>query len=371
MPQVRLRVERQVNVTSTRTPYYVPSMDEIARIRGTNGYTLVSTFSGCGGSCLGFEMAGFDVRVASEFIPAARETYAANHPHVVLDGRDIRDVRASDLLELAGVDEIDVLEGSPPCASFSTAGKRHEGWGDVRSYSDSSQRSDDLFFEYARLVKELQPKVFVAENVTGLVKGSAKGYFKMIITRLRECGYVVEARVLDASQLGVPQKRQRVIFVGVRNDLGRQPAFPKPRAEVVTMYDALGENLRVPDDATNLDPETGQDLSIRKYKVGEAYLSVPLGKHNARYFQLSRPDPTRPAPTICASVGSLGSRNPVHPFDFRYFNLRELRRLCGFPDDFILHGHYSRRAERLGRAVPPLMMREVAATVRDEILATL
>lgn len=340
-------------------------------MRGSNGLKVVSTFSGCGGSCLGFEMAGYDVRVASEFIPKARETYAANHPHVVLDGRDIRDVKGRDFLELARTDEIDLLEGSPPCASFSTAGKRHEGWGDVRHYSDSAQRSDDLFFEFARILYDLQPKVFVAENVKGLVTGSAKGYFKMILARLRDCGYVVEARLLDASRLGVPQKRQRVIFIGVRNDLNRQPVFPKPFDYQVTMFDALGPNLRVPDDATSLDPETGQELSIRNYKVGEAYLTVPIGKHDSRYFQLSRPDPSQPAPTICASVGSLGSRNPVHPYDWRYFNLMELRRLCGFPDDFILHGHYSRRAERLGRAVPPLMMKVIAETIRDEILETL
>src|SRR5207248_5858022 len=124
--------------------------------------------------------------------------------------------------------EVDVMEGSPPCASFSTAGKRQAGWGQVRPYSDTRQRTDDLFFEFARLVRGVRPKVFVAENVSGLVKGTAKGYFKEILRALKGCGYRVEARLLDAQWLGVPQVRQRIIFVGVREDLGVGPAFPKP-----------------------------------------------------------------------------------------------------------------------------------------------
>ncbi len=115
-----------------------------------------------------------------------------------------------------------MLDGSPPCASFSTAGKREEGWGKVKLYSDARQRTDDLFFEYARILKGLQPKVFVAENVAGLVRGTAKGYFKLILAELKDCGYRVEARLLDARWLGVPQMRERVIFVGVRNDLAER-----------------------------------------------------------------------------------------------------------------------------------------------------
>lgn len=355
----------------TKPPYHVPTIEEIKNVKGTNGFTVISTFSGSGGSCLGLEMAGFDVKVALEFIPSARETYAANHEGVVLDGSDIRDITGQHLLDLAGVDEIDVLEGSPPCASFSTAGKRHKGWGNVRHYSDSAQRSDDLFFEFARVLSEIRPKVFIAENVKGLVTGSAKGYFKLILGRLRDVGYNVEVRVLDASLLGVPQKRQRVIFIGTRDDLPISPVFPTPFSYTYTMYDALGRNLRVPDDAGRIDPETGRDLSMENYKTGEAYHSLQIGKNSAKYFQLARPDPNKPAPTIVASIGSLGSRNPVHPFDFRYFNLKELRRLCAFPDDFVLQGTFGQRAERLGRAVPPLMMKAIGDTVRDEILRKL
>ena len=351
-------------------PYRVPSLSEIQKTKGTNGFTAISTFSGCGGSCLGLEMAGYDIRVANEFIESARETYAANHPSVVLDGSDIRNITGEHLLRLAQLNryEVDLLEGSPPCASFSTAGSRHKGWGSVKDYSDSSQRSDDLFFEFARLLDDIQPKVFIAENVKGLITGSAKGYFKMILTRLRDVGYKVEVRLLDASLLGVPQRRQRVIFIGVRNDLRIAPVFPKPNKYHYTLYDALGKSLSVPENCGDIDPETGKNLSLRDYAVGKAYASLSIGEHHTKYFQLERVNPNKPAPTICASIGNLGSAYPVHPFEFRNFNLREIRRICSFPDDFVLHGTFQQRAERLGRAVPPLMMKAVGDTIRSEIL---
>jgi DNA (cytosine-5)-methyltransferase 1 len=152
-----------------KPPYCVPSLAEI-RSLPWNGYDVLSTFSGCGGSCLGFAMAGFRVLWASEFIPAAQETYRANHPGTLLDTRDIRTVQPAVILAAIGKQpgEIDVLEGSPPCASFSTAGQREAGWGKVRAYSDTRQRTDDLFFEFARILRGVQPKAFVAENVSGL-----------------------------------------------------------------------------------------------------------------------------------------------------------------------------------------------------------
>jgi DNA (cytosine-5)-methyltransferase 1 len=147
-------------------------MTEIAAVPW-NGLKVVSTFSGCGGSCLGFRMAGYRVVWANEFIPAAAETYRANHPNTLLSTEDIRKVRPGAILEATGfkVGELDAMEGSPPCASFSTAGKREKHWGKAKKYSDTVQRVDDLFFEYVRLIEGLKPKVFVAENVSGLVKG--------------------------------------------------------------------------------------------------------------------------------------------------------------------------------------------------------
>ena len=224
----------------SKPDYRVPLMSEIKAFPW-NGLNAISTFSGCGGSSLGYKMAGFRVLWASEFIPAAQDTYRANHAGTILDTRDIREVQAADILSAIGMapGELDLMDGSPPCASFSTAGKREAGWGKVKTYSDTKQRTDDLFFEYIRLVNGIRPKVFVAENVSGLVKGTAKGYFLEILAAMKAIGYVVKCKVLDAQWLGVPQQRQRTIFVGVREDLGLDPAHPKPLPYRYSVRDAL------------------------------------------------------------------------------------------------------------------------------------
>jgi len=204
-------------------------MRELKHVR-LNGQRVVSLFSGCGGSSLGYRMAGYRVVWANEFIPAARDTYRANFPGTPVDERDIREIEAAHILARTGlqVGELDILDGSPPCASFSTAGKRHRHWGQIKNYSDTKQRTDDLFFEYIRLLDGLQPRRFIAENVAGLIKGVGKGVFLEILAGLKAAGYRVEARLLDAQWLGVPQARQRLFFVGVRRDLDGTPGFPEP-----------------------------------------------------------------------------------------------------------------------------------------------
>lgn len=389
-----------------KPPYSIPSMADIASVRGTNGYTMVSTFSGCGGSCLGFEMAGFKVAWANEFVQAARETYIENHPGVIVDGRDIREVTGGDILDAIGLDvgQVDVLEGSPPCASFSTAGIREKGWGRVKAYSDTSQRADDLFFEYARLLGEIRPRTFVAENVSGLVKGKAIGYFKLILAELRSHGYAVEAKVLDASYLGVPQSRQRVIFVGVRSDLvdasGVGPAFPSPLpyrysiSDVLPDLQPIGTSKRImrPDEPSptilthsrpytqseltaiaatpiDVDPETGQDIRLDGYAIAAEWDKIRPGEQSTRYFQLTKPGLNEPVGTITANgASSIGTAGVTHPLQRRKFTLKELRLLSSFPADFVLTGTYAQRWERIGRSVPPVMARAIAEAIRDKVL---
>lgn len=345
--------------------YRVPSMSEIQNVRGTNGYKLVSTFSGCGGSCLGFEMDGYEVVWASEFVEEARNTYLLNHPNVHVDPRDIRDVMPVDILKQTGLNrgELDVFEGSPPCASFSTAGKRERLWGHEKQYSDTRQTTDDLFFEYIRILDGLQPKVFVAENVAGLVKGVARGYFKEILEEFKKCGYVVKAKVLDASFLGVPQARQRLIFIGVRDDLGIQPAFPLPRTPVITMRDAMDVEA-----VHNFDPETGKDITLHKYALGRKWRLLEEGTKAESPFLLVRSHRDKPVQTITAECGNVPAAGVTHPTQCRKFTLHEVRRLSSFPDDFQLTGTFEQRWERMGRSVPPLMMKAVAKTIRTEIL---
>jgi DNA (cytosine-5)-methyltransferase 1 len=363
------------------------------RNRPFNGFKAVSTFSGCGGSCLGYRMAGFKVLWASEFIPAAADTYRLNHPDSFLDTRDIRKVRYEEILEATGlqVGELDLLDGSPPCASFSMAGKREKLWGQVKSYSDTKQRVDDLFFEYVRILDGLRPKVFVAENVSGLLKGTAKGYFLEILAALKGCGYRVECRLLDAQWLGVPQARQRAIFVGVRKDLPASPVFPKPLPYQYSVRDAIGdfpaqgvETHRVssptgkrsldkpaPTILTKGDENCQSEMMLQGYATGREWDKLRPGEQSKRYFSLVRVDPTLPCPTITQLGGSPGVASVTHPTEKRKFTIPELKRLCAFPDDFVLTGSYRKQWERLGRAVPPVMMSYVAAEIRDGILCRL
>ncbi|MCZ7636699.1 MAG: DNA cytosine methyltransferase [Verrucomicrobia bacterium] len=442
-----------------KPPYRVPSMAEIAAVPD-NGLHVVSTFSGCGGSCLGYRMAGYRVLWASEFIPAAAEVYRANHPSTPLDTRDIRKVQPAEILAAIGpeVGEVDVVEGSPPCASFSTAGKREKHWGKAKPYSDTVQRTDDLFFEYIRLIEGLKPRVFVAENVSGLVKGVAKGYFFEILARLKTCGYRVGVKVLDAQWLGVPQARQRTIFIGVREDLGKDPVFPKPLPYRYSLREALPWVVRgkygpawkasdapsptvsagmsynpatshqglelieaVIHDTKGQFPsagnvtdrpcpaitvmgqgqfkvrltggtgaalaETGRaydlnqpcptilgtkpnqfEVGMERFAIGKEWDKLRPGEASGKYFNLVRPHPDQPCPTICASHGHPGVASVTHPTEKRKLTIAELKRICAFPDDFVLTGTYSQQWERLGRAVPPIMMAWVARTIRDEIL---
>lgn len=358
----------QVNLS--KPAYRVPLMAEIADL-DWNGYNVVSTFSGAGGSCLGYRMAGYRVLWANEFIPAAQETYKLNHPNSILDTRDIRTIQPEEILAAIGLKQgdIDILDGSPPCASFSTAGKREQGWGKVKDYSDTKQRTDDLFFEYARLLKGLQPKVFVAENVSGLVKGTAKGYFKLVLEALKDCGYNVKAKVLDAQWLGVPQMRQRLIFIGVRNDLNLEPVHPAPFNYQYTVRDALNNVIAfdkgagfgevqtvaadtLPFDTIGTSPSSGNGLSGRVIHDTSGQFSVG--------------DITdRPVNTIMKSAYRWHVQEEDHK---RHLTIDELKRICAFPDDYQLTGTYTQQWERLGRAVPPVMMMHIAKTIEQEIL---
>ena len=388
MPEVRLSVERR----EVKPPYSVPLMAEIDALPW-NGFKVASTFSGAGGSCLGYRMAGFKVVWANEFVPMAQESYKANAlPDCVLDGRDIKHIQPHDILAATGlkVGELDLFDGSPPCQAFSTAGKREKGWGKEKTYEHgATQKNETLFDEYIRLLRGLQPKVFVAENVSGLVKGTAKGMFLQILAAMKASGYRVTCRVLDAQWLGVPQQRQRTIFIGVREDLNREPVHPLPLPYRYSVRDALpwivkstfdphGQFSKTTYSTTphgaittvnrsHITVEAETDIS--RYAIGAEWDKLKQGEQSEKYFSLVKVDAEKPCNSIMATSGHFPSAaQPLHPTEKRKFTIAELRRICAFPDDFILCGSYAQQWERLGNSVPPVMMQAIATTVRDKIL---
>jgi len=178
------------------------------RPRTPDAPTVISLFAGCGGSSLGYSMAGYRELLAVEWDENAAATFQLNFPEVPVYKWDIAQLSVADVLARTGLKpgELDVLDGSPPCQGFSTAGKRN--------LNDSRNQ---LFREYVRLLQGLQPKAFIMENVSGMVKGKMKLVFAEILRELKGCGYQVSARLMNAMYFNVPQDRARMVFVGSRH----------------------------------------------------------------------------------------------------------------------------------------------------------
>lgn len=332
---------------------------------------VISTFSGCGGSSLGLTWAGFSVAAAVEFVPAAAAAYRANFPTTPVVTRDIRDISGRDLLAAADIPDgtLDVLEGSPPCSSFSMAGNRDKGWGKRKKYSDLTQRTDDLFLEWVRIAEQAKPRLLIAENVAGLAAGRASGYLRIVLAAIRDAGYSPRAGLLDAAFLGVPQYRKRLVIVGVREDLvraGATFAYPKPRqGPLVTFQDVVPLPDAPRSSGPMLDPETGEDIAIfPRFAIGREWMKLQEGQSSSRYFQLVRARRDRPIGTLTATAGSLSAASITHPTEPRKLTVSEARSLCSFPPDFILKGTYQQQIERLGRAVPPLMYYEIGKAAK-------
>lgn len=362
-----------IATAENKPTYRVPLMTEI-RAMPWNGLRVASTFSGAGGSCTGYRMAGFKVIWANEFVPSAQESYTANAAaDCHLDPRDIKLIQPDDIFAATGLKqgELDLFDGSPPCQAFSTAGKRQKGWGQKKTYEHgASQCNETLFSEYIRLLRGLMPRTFVAENVSGLVKGVAKGYFLEILAALKASGYRVTCRVCDAQWLGVPQCRQRTIFVGVREDLKIDPVHPPPLPYRYSVADAIPWIREIRQVGVFNEPDRVTAPAMTAQGMGAKRMSnieVIVGNDN---FESKWGPPDSPSTTTTtAPTKQMGYiRNKDLPTEKRKFTIAELKRICAFPDDFILCGTYAQQWERLGNSVPPVMMRHIAEAIRDKIL---
>jgi DNA (cytosine-5)-methyltransferase 1 len=183
---------------------------------------VFSCFACGGGSTMGYKLAGFDVLGCNEIDPKMIEVYKLNHSPKYAFLESIQTFK--NRKDLPGeLYDLDILDGSPPCSSFSTAGNREKDWGKEKKFKEgqAEQILDTLFFDFIDLAKELQPKVVVAENVKGLLIGEAKEYVRNIYREFDLAGYYVQHWLLDASKMGVPQRRERVFFIALRKDLAK------------------------------------------------------------------------------------------------------------------------------------------------------
>ena len=355
-------------------PEYEPLvMDDVRGAEARNGMVVASLFAGAGGSSTGYRLAGYEVAYANDCDPHAAATYSANYPTTTFDPRPVEQVSVEDVLRACGGRPPDVLDGSPPCQSFSTAGRR---------------RVDDprgtLFGEYARLLGELRPRAFVAENVPGMAAGKMRGIFIETCGMLRSAGYKLRVGMLDAQWLGVPQRRRRLVFVGLRDDVPGTPSLPEPLrwrwgvsdvlpwiGRVVDMTTSFssshdGSGLSAANVAPTITKTVNQLVAVEdeawlRGKVLDGWRGLREGEQHDRYFNLVRPLRDEPSPTILKFAGINGSIAAVtYPVEPRKFSIAELRRIQSFPDDFEMDGSYAERWARIGNSVPPLMMYHVA-----------
>jgi len=307
--------------------------------------TVISTFAGCGGSSLGYKWAGFRELLAIDFEPHAVETFKLNFPGMDVWQADIRKVTAAAILKRTGIKkgELDVLDGSPPCQGFSTAGKRKVT--DVRN---------DLPWEFIRLIEGLQPRAFVMENVSGMAKGGMRGVFNEILAGLKETGYHVEVRKLNAMWYGVPQSRERIIFVGMRD--GQDVKWPA-KQEIITVRQALED---CPVSATpKFDDKYAQLWSKVAYGKNASHV-IGTGFNNC-----VKVHPDKPAMTLPKTQTGRGFATICHWTERRALSISEAKRLMSFPDEVQMIGTYSQQWERIGNAVPPKMMQAIAECVKE------
>ena len=341
---------------------------------------VVDIFAGIGGLSYGFDINElFRIVFANDIDKKAANGYHLNYKKTDIFDCDISTIHKEDMLKYGN---IDILLGGPPCQSYSTLGKRQI---DDRA---------NLFHEYLRILSILKPKLFIFENVTGLLSMQSGYLFKKIINLFFKLGYTVDYKILNAAEYGVPQIRERVIVVG--NNLNKKFFFPKPtHNSFVSLKDAIGD---LPSIASG---ENGNDKSyiygannnflrfVRKSNVISEHISP---KNNLKLIEIMKllkdgqtkddlPENIRPksgysntyakmwwnapAPTITRNFATPSSSRCIHPRDSRALTIREGARLQSFPDDYIFFGNDSDKRLQIGNAVPPLLSIALAKSVSD------
>lgn len=325
---------------------------------------IVSFFAGAGGLDLGFSKAGFDVIWANEYDKEIWETYRKNHPNSYLDTRSITDIEGSE------VPDCDGIIGGPPCQSWSEAGA-------LRGITD---KRGQLFFDFIRILDEKKPKFFLAENVSGMLlprHAQSLANIKELFSTAGP-GYKLSFQLLNASDYGVPQDRQRVFFIGIRNDLGLTFQFPKKFNNKLNLEDAIGDlkNFAIPARENNRTNGSNCKVPNHEYMTG-GFSTIYMSRNRVRSWD-------EQSYTIQAG----GRHAPIHPQApkmvfieqnkrifvpgkenlYRRLTVRECARIQTFPDDFIFHyENISGGYKMVGNAVPVELARVLASKIKQDL----
>lgn len=311
-----------------------------------HGCKVFGTFICGGGSTMGYKLAGYDHLGGVELDPKVAAVYKANHHPQHLYIEDIRDFNKREDLP-AELYQLDLLDGSPPCSTFSTAGSREKAWGKEKHFAEGQklQRLDDLVFVYCDTIAKLKPKVCLLENVSGLVKGNGKVYAKEICKRITEIGYRVQVFLLNASTMGVPQRRERIFFIGLRNDFNL-PKLMLDFKEKPILFGEIKDNMGNPINGT-LTLETWNQRKKEDASIGDTNLRIK-GKNTGFNDRYAKDDEV---------LGTIRAGGDVYLFSSpNKISQSEILKACTFPIDY--------EAQNVkfycGMSVPPVMTAQIA-----------
>jgi DNA (cytosine-5)-methyltransferase 1 len=329
-----------------------------------NGIKVMSTFACGGGSSMGYKRAGCEIVAANDIDPEMAWHYKKNlnPPNYFLC--PIRDLLTADLPP--DLFKLDILDGSPPCSTFSMAGSREKAWGKDKHFREGQAKQvlSDLFFDYLDLVERLKPRVAIAENVKGMILGNAKGYTKMVMARFREIGYRPQLFLLNGADCGVPQRRERVFFCAVRDDIEAPPLKLAPKHRWISAGEATADVQNLTNEEKKETEPTKSDLLLwPNTKAGGDYGAECLRQRGRVSFfnnkKLSYEDPARSLPATSWVI--------THWEECRTLTFREWKRLGSFPDDY--HAKTDKIGKyMIGMSVPPKMTEVVARAVIDQWL---
>lgn len=324
-----------------------------------HGRTVFSCFSCGGGSTMGYKLAGYTVLGNVEIDPQMMKIYKRNHNPRYPFEMPVQDFKSILDDELPPeLFELDVLDGSPPCSVFSTAGSREDKWGGEFAFREGQavQQLDDLFFDFLDVVEKLRPKVIVAENVKGMIVGKARGFVSLVLARIKELGYRPQLFLLNAATMGVPQKRQRIIFIAVRKDFGFAPLklnFNEPPV--------LYRDVRIGDGKT-ITRETRTYSRWLKKRPSDLNMGDVTGREEGKTsnFNTIILKDQKVANTVASSSVFLRNDVPEHITDMDVIRLQTFPRDFDFMDADVQYV--------CGMSVPPLMMKGIASEIYEQWL---
>ncbi len=321
-----------------------------------NGLKVFSCFHCGGGSTMGYKLAGYEMLGGVEIDPKIMAIYRENHnpKHSYLMGvQDFNKIPADQIPK--ELFNLDILDGSPPCSSFSMSGSRESAWGEKKKFREgqANQVLDDLFFDFLDTAKILKPKVVIAENVKGMVMGKAKGYVKLIAERFEKEGYDMQLFLLNSAFMGVPQRRERTFFIGRRKDLKLPNLKLSFNEKPITVREAFGE----------LSEELGasglNSINYKYYRATSPGSSLSKVHPKGHLFNSFRLDEGLIAPTVTGNSQGLYREKDMYGLTKGQFS-----RLQSFPDDFDFLDQ--KPGYVCGMSVPPFMMQRVSDQIHKQ-----